>query len=217
MRPSSPAIALEGLPIIGLAVFVTLVFAILGWSILAVLGIVLTFFCLNFFRDPERVVPSEAGLAVCPADGKVVKVGRAKDPLSGEERGYVAIFMNVFNVHVNRASVTGRVTRIIYHAGKFLNASFDKASTDNERCVIGLRDGQGCDWTMVLIAGLIARRIVCRVEEGDAVGRGQRVAMIKFGSRVDLYFPDDYVTLLHEGDKVLAGQTVACRARETSS
>ena len=116
--------------------------------------------------------------------------------------------MNVLNVHVNRSPVAGRVAAIAYHPGKYINAAFDKASTDNERCAYSLEDAAGASWTMVQIAGLVARRIVCRVDPGDSLDRGQRFGMIKFGSRVDLYLPEGYAPAVSIGQKVLAGQTV---------
>jgi phosphatidylserine decarboxylase len=121
--------------------------------------------------------------------------------------------MNVFNVHVNRMPVAGRIARISYFGGKFLNASFDKASTDNERNSLLIEDGDGRSWTMVQIAGLIARRIICWGEEGDSLGRGQRFGLIKFGSRVDLYLPAEYEPTVRIGDKVFAGQSVLARKK----
>ncbi len=183
----------------------------LGCAVMTVVFLVLVWFALNFFRDPERVVPDEEGAAVSPADGRVVKVERRTDPVSGETRQCVCVFMNVFNVHVNRSPVTGTITAIRYHAGKFFNASLDKASTDNERCEYQVTDASGATWTFVQIAGLVARRIVCRVERGDELARGERFGMIRFGSRVDLYLPDSYIPAVSVGEKVLAGQTVIAR------
>jgi len=213
MKKQTIGITLEGVPAIGLSAFFTLVLAILDCATGAAVGLALTFFCVNFFRDPERYPSREPGLAVSPADGKVVKAGLARDPFTGQERKVVCIFMNVFNVHVNRMPVEGAVEQIKYHPGKFLNASFDKASEDNERCALSIRDAQGGQWSVVQIAGLIARRIVCRVEEGDTLGRGERFGMIKFGSRVDLYLPDAYDLAVQVGDKVLAGQTIVARLK----
>ncbi|MGE4298972.1 MAG: phosphatidylserine decarboxylase family protein [Desulfovibrionaceae bacterium] len=216
MRNSSVSLAREGVPFIFLAAFATLVFALLEWEIAACAALALTVFSVNFFRDPERVIPSTTHdplVAVSPADGKVVKIGRMRDPITGEERTAVCVFMNVFNVHVNRCAVAGTVERIRYYPGKFLNASFDKASEDNERCALGIVDAHGGRWTMVQIAGLIARRIVCWAEEGDVLGRGQRYGLIRFGSRVDLYLPQDYTPAVGIGDKVLAGQTILASKR----
>jgi len=215
MQKPSPGVSLEGLPIIGLAVLLTLTLALLGWVFWAFLCFLLTCFIGHFFRDPERVVPTGAGLAVSPADGRVVRVGRTKDPISGEERQIVSIFMNVFDVHVNRSPVRGKILQIKYFPGKFLNASFDKASEENERNVLKIEDDDGQNWTVVQIAGLIARRIVCWVEEGDAVKRGQRIGLIKFGSRVDLYISDEYTSTVVMDQRVYAGQTIT--AKKTDS
>lgn len=208
MQKAHIGITPEGVPSIGLCALAAIVFGTLGWWFFALVFLVLTLFCCHFFRDPERVVPAGEALAVSPADGKVIRVTLQKDPITGEERQYIAIFMNVFNVHVNRSPVKGQVSAITYHPGKFFNASFDKAATDNERCVYQLTDSDGDTWTMVQISGLIARRIVCRVGVGDTLDRGQRYGMIKFGSRVDVYLPKNARPAVTTGDKVFAGQTV---------
>jgi phosphatidylserine decarboxylase len=205
----------EGLPFIGLSALLALCLALLGWWFLTLVALALTGFVLNFFRDPERIGPEDPDLAVAPADGRVIRVVRAVDPLSGEQRTCVSVFMNVFNVHVNRMPVAGTVKRMRYHPGTFVNASLDKASEFNERNVIGLTDAQGLDWTMVQIAGLVARRIVAWAEPGDVLGRGERYGMIRFGSRVDLYLPQAYDSLVEPGRKVHAGETpVAARRRD---
>ena len=201
-------ICLEGLPIIFIVALATIVFALLGWKVVAVVGLIATLFVLNFFRDPERVVPQEPGLAVAPADGKVVKIEKMMDPFSGQERTAICIFMNVFNVHVNRSPVAGQVVGIKYFPGKFFNASLDKASRDNERNAISIKDKDGRFWTVVQIAGLIARRIVCWTEQGDYLKRGERLGMIKFGSRVDLYLPQGYEPEVKVNDEVFAGQSI---------
>ena len=208
MRNPSPGITPEGGPSIGLCVLASLVFAILGWPAPALIFLLLTLFCCHFFRDPERVVPAGPDVAVSPADGKIIKIAMMPDPFTHEPRQCICVFMNVFNVHVNRSPVAGRVAAIAYHPGKYINAAFDKASSDNERCAYSLKDAAGDSWTMVQIAGLIARRIVCRVDPGDSLDRGQRFGMIKFGSRVDLYLPEGYSPVVGIGQKVLAGQTV---------
>ena len=211
MRVPSVGITPEGWPIIGLCAFSSLVFALIGCWPVALFLLVCCWFSVHFFRDPERVCPKAPGLAISPADGKILSVGKRKDPLSGEDRMCICIFMNVFSVHVNRSPVDAAVESIHYHPGKFFNASFDKASTHNERCSYLLRDNDGGQWTMVQIAGLIARRIVCRVEEGDKLARGERYGLIRFGSRVDLFMPDEYNPLCSAGDQVFAGQTVLAR------
>ncbi len=211
MRKASIGITPEGVPAIGLCALVTLSLAMLGCATGSFVFMLLTWFCCHFFRDPERVTPTAPGLAVSPADGKVVRVQTMPDPFTGQPRTAVCIFMNVFSVHVNRAPVTGTVTGIAYHPGKFLNAAWDKASTDNERCAYQMTEDGGSTWTFVQIAGLIARRIVCRTDEGDALARGERFGMIRFGSRVDLYLPDDYSPAVNVGEQVFAGQTIVAR------
>ncbi|WP_028575356.1 phosphatidylserine decarboxylase family protein [Desulfonatronovibrio hydrogenovorans] len=210
IKPSTQ-IRLEGMNAIILAILATLVFALLGWGFLALLGLVSVGFILNFFRDPERVVPDEPDVAVAPADGKVVKAGLMTDPITGEERQAICIFMNVFNVHVNRMPVAGKIEAIKYFPGKFFNASLDKASRDNERCAWLLSDEKKGKWTMVQIAGLVARRIVCLAEKGDQLARGERYGLIKFGSRVDLFLPSEYEIAVDIGDKTIAGQTIIAK------
>lgn len=211
MRKPSISLTPEGWPSIILAASATLVFSLLGWAVPAVLGLAILALLLNFFRDPERFVPSEPGLAVAPADGRVIKVGTGADPVSGEERTVVCIFMNVFNVHVNRACVAGRVSAMRYWEGRFINASFDKASEHNERLALQITGAEGETWTMVQIAGLIARRIIPWAQMGDHLERGQRYGMIKFGSRVDVYLPEGYSPAVSVGQRTAAGQTVIAR------
>ena len=211
MRKPSIAVSLEGLPFIGLCSLLTLALALLGWTFWAFVAFLLTAFVVNFFRDPERVAPTGPGLAVAPADGVVVKVGPAMDPATGEERTVVCVFMNVFNVHVNRSPVDAEVTDVVYHEGLFINASLDKASEDNERNEVRLKDAEGQAWNVIQIAGLIARRIVSWAETGDSLSRGQRLGLIKFGSRVDTYLPPTYEPAVAEGQKTVAGQTVLAR------
>jgi phosphatidylserine decarboxylase len=204
-------LALDGLPIIGVLALAALVAALLRWPYASVFFLLCTAFCVQFFRDPERVVPDGPGLVVSPADGRVVRLGRAPDPLTGEMKDVVCIFMNVFNVHVNRVPVAGTIERIEYFPGKFINAELDKASTDNERNVVVVTDAEGRSFTVVQIAGLIARRIVCRVKPGDTLERGERYGMIKFGSRLDVYLPRGYHQFVTMDQKVVAGQTVIAR------
>ncbi len=163
MRRQHAQLCPEGYKYIGLFAFATLLFALLKWPFFALLGLVLTALAVNFFRDPVRVAPHDKALAVAPADGKVVRVGEALDPLTREARTVVCIFMNVFDVHVNRTPLEGTVTRIEYVPGLFFNASLDKASEDNERCLYRIEDGER-SWTVVQIAGLLARRIGPRKE-----------------------------------------------------
>lgn len=211
MRKPSVGIAPEGAPFIGLSAFTSLLAALLECWPAALLFWLLCVFSVYFFRDPERVIAQEPGIAVSPADGKIVKIETRESPFNNQESQCICIFMNVFNVHVNRAPVACAVKAIDYFPGKFFNASLDKASTDNERCAWLLDDSQGNNWVMVQIAGLIARRIVCRADPGDQLGRGERVGLIRFGSRVDLYLPAGYAPAVGLGAKVVAGQTIIAR------
>jgi len=176
------------------------------------LGVIFAGFCLYFFRDPERVPPGRAGLLVAPADGTVVSVQPAVPPLElglGETpRWRVAIFLSVLDVHVNRVPADGTVTRIAYRHGAFLNASLDKASDENERNAIAIRLPDGREIAVVQIAGLIARRIVCDIREGDAVQAGARFGIIRFGSRTDLYLPEGVQALVAVGQTMIGGETV---------
>jgi len=207
LSPPHPA----GRPFIagGAAVLLAgLVFA--DW--LAWLGAAFVLFCLYFFRDPERTPPDRPGALVAPADGRVVMVGMAVPPaeldLGPAPRWRVAIFLSVLDVHVNRMPIDGTVTRIAYRHGKFLNASLDKASTDNERNALAIRLADGREIAVVQIAGLIARRILCDVREGDAVRTGGRFGIIRFGSRTDLYLPEGVAPLVAEGQTMIGGETV---------
>lgn len=181
-----------------------------GW--LAVVGLIFVLFCLYFFRDPERVPPDRPGLVLAPADGHVVSVEMATPPeelgLGPAPRWRVAIFLSVLDVHVNRMPAEGVVTRIAYRHGAFVNASMDKASVDNERNAIAVRLPDGRDLAVVQIAGLIARRILCHVHEGDHVSAGGRFGIIRFGSRTDLYLPAGVTPLTSVGQTMIGGETV---------
>jgi len=214
MLKPSVGIALEGLPYIIISAFVTLLCAILQWWFPTLVMLGLTLFIGHFFRDPERVGPEDAESVSSPADGKVIKVTREEDPITGEVRQVIAIFMNVFNVHVNRMPVSGKVETIRYIPGKFINASFDKAHKDNERNIVVVTGKGNQRFTMVQIAGLIARRIVCWAEPQDKFKRGERFGLIKFGSRVDLYIPDGYMPVVSVGQKVIAGETTLAEKRK---
>lgn len=212
MRNSNQPVAQEGYPFIGLFAFVTLVFSLLDWGFLAVLLLALTLFTVYFFRNPERVTPQEEGLVIAPADGEVIFVGEVE-----EERYFdapvqkVSIFMNVFNVHVNRVPLSGKVVDMFYHRGEFLNASLDKASEQNEQAGILLESDKGRRILFVQIAGLVARRIVTYPLIGDLLQVGQRYGLIRFGSRVDLYLPQDCEVEVGLGDKTVAGESVIGR------
>ena len=214
MLKPSVGLSLEGVPYILFTALCTLVFALLGWWFLTVVFLVVSALTLNFFRDPERVQPEDAEAVVSPADGKIIKIGRETDPVSGEARQVICVFMNVFDVHVNRMPVSGTIQAIHYHSGKFFNASLDKSSKDNERNVVEIVGKGNQRFTVVQIAGLIARRIVCWAEKGDKLKRAERFGLIKFGSRVDLYLPDGYDCSVYVGDSVFAGKTVVAVKRQ---
>jgi len=202
----------EGWPFIGIAVLLNFLAVRLGGS-WGWLFAPITLWVIAFFRDPERRVPETETGIVCPADGRLLPVVETEAP---EELGFgaqkmtrLSIFMNVFNVHVNRIPCNGEVARLAYRPGKFFNASFDKASVHNERMAIRLkREGLGGDIAVVQIAGLIARRIVCDLKEGERVWRGSRFGLIRFGSRVDVYLPTGARVLVKEGQNVKAGETL---------
>ena len=176
------------------------------------LALLFTLFCLYFFRDPQRVPPARPGALVAPADGRVVSIVPAVPPpelgLGPDPRWRVAIFLSVLNVHVNRVPADGTVTRIAYRHGRFVNASLDKASESNERNALAIRLPDGREIAVVQIAGLIARRILCSVREGDHVRAGSRFGIIRFGSRTDLYLPDGVRPLVTEGQTMIGGETV---------
>jgi len=175
-------------------------------------GVIFTLFCLYFFRDPERVPPPRGNVVLAPADGRVVMAGPAVPPaelgLGDAPRYRICIFLSVLDVHVNRMPVDGVVTRISYRSGAFLNASLDKASVDNERNALAIRMTDGRDIAVVQIAGLIARRILCHVREGDQVQAGDRFGIIRFGSRTDVYLPEGARPLASVGQLMIGGETV---------
>jgi len=205
----------EGLPFVGAFALTSLVLFWL-WSPLGWIGTLATLWCAYFFRDPERVTPVREGIVVAPADGRISRITNAAPPkeLALGERPLprVSIFMSVFDCHVNRSPVTGRIERIVYHPGAFLNADLDKASENNERNSLLIATGQ-VRIGVVQIAGLIARRIVCFVREGATTGAGERIGMIRFGSRVDVYLPESVRPLVAEGQTAIAGETVIADLR----
>ncbi|TWI77240.1 phosphatidylserine decarboxylase [Desulfobotulus alkaliphilus] len=212
-RPDLPSesgfpIARAGYPFIFISVFVTAIAAILGWSWLAGLGLCFSLFCFWFFRDPDRVIPSDPSALVSPADGKVIVAKRVEAHPYGEGPAFqISIFMSVFNVHVNRIPFDGVVREVRYQPGRFLNASLDKASKDNERNALLIETPSSVKFWTVQVAGLVARRIICRVREGDSVSRGVRFGVICFGSRLDLYLPADFECAVKVGEKTQAGTT----------
>jgi phosphatidylserine decarboxylase len=203
-----PIIAREGWPYLTASLIVAILVTWWGgwWSV--PLWIVY-FFILQFFRDPPREVPQGEGLVLCPADGKVIVVGETADPYRGGAQSIkVSVFMNVFNVHSNRSPVDAAVKEVAYSKGLFVNASFDKASAENERNALVLRMDSGTEISCVQVAGLIARRILCYAKVGDRLARGQRYGFIRFGSRVDVYLPPGSRVRVAIGDAVKATSTV---------
>jgi len=215
MAPVHP----EGYLFIGIFALASLVLFIfskpLGW-----IGVVLTLWCVYFFRDPVRVTPVRDGLVIAPADGKISSVSLAVPPaelgLGSESLPRVSIFMSVFDVHVNRSPVSGEIERIVYRPGKFLNADLDKASEDNERNGLVVRTPSG-RYGVVQIAGLVARRIVCFVKEGQLVSAGERIGLIRFGSRVDVYLPAGTKPLVSVDQYALGGETVIADLAATAA
>jgi phosphatidylserine decarboxylase len=205
----------EGYPFVGAFALGSLVLFLI-WSPLGWIGTVLTIWCALFFRDPVRVTPVREGIVVAPADGRVAAVANAPPPpelgLSERALPRVSIFMSVFNCHVNRSPVTGRIDEIAYHPGAFLSADLDKASEDNERNSFLISTGTA-RIGVVQIAGLVARRIVCFVRKGTSVGAGERIGMIRFGSRVDVYLPEGVRPLVAEGQSAIAGETIIADLR----
>jgi phosphatidylserine decarboxylase len=208
LTPQIP-VAKEGYPFIGFAVFCTLVLALLDLHAAAVISFIATTFVVCFFRDPERFGPARHDALVSPADGKVIRIEKVSDnPFTETEAYKISIFMNVFNVHVNRIPCRGRVEKVVYKPGKFYSADSAQGGLENEYCATIISTPQGKPLAFVQIAGLIARRIVCWLEPGDELMRGSRFGLIRFGSRVDLYLPLETEVLIKEGDKVRAGETV---------
>ena len=210
----------EGYPFVGGFALVSLVLLWL-WPPLGWIATFATLWCAYFFRDPPRVTPVREGVLVAPADGRVSRLANAVPPkeLDLGERALprISIFMSVFDCHVNRSPLAGRIERMVYRAGAFLSADLDKASEDNERNAFVIATGTGQRIAVIQIAGLVARRIVPFVREGEAVGAGQRIGMIRFGSRVDVYLPEGARALVAEGQTAIAGETVIAdlKAAET--
>lgn len=208
MRNEQTPIAVEGYPFIAAAGFVTVVVALLGWKILAVVALVVTLFITYFFRNPERIVPEDEHAVVAPADGKIIYVGPSREEHLDAESTKISIFMSVFNVHVNRAPLSGRVLDTFYRHGKFLDVRDERATFENEQQGLVLEATGGMKIVVVQVAGLIARRIVCYARKGDTLKRGERYGLIRFGSRLDVYLPKETVVKVAMGDKTVAGETV---------
>ena len=203
-----PLVAREGWAHIALAVAAAaVVHYAAGWPWALPLWIAAVF-VLQFFRDPPRTIPDDPRAIICPADGRVVAVGDIEDPYLKRPAKRVSVFMNVFNVHSNRCPIEGKVMERWYAPGKFINAALDKASVENERNALHIRTDDGVDIVVVQVAGLIARRILCYVQPGDRLGRGQRYGFIRFGSRVDVYFPPDSRMRVALGDRLKGGRDI---------
>ena len=209
MLAAKVPVAREGYPFIGFAAFLTLIFAGLGLTGPTLLALLATAFILYFFRDPERFIPERADALVSPADGKVILVEDVMDQnFTGGQAYKISIFMNIFNVHVNRAPCDGDVDRVFHVPGMFYSADSAQGALRNEYCATLLTTPAGSKIAVVQVAGLIARRIVCWLEPRDRVRRGQRIGLIRFGSRVDLYLPKETSVQVAVGQKVIAGETV---------
>lgn len=210
MKVKLPDIAPEGHIFIIIFAVITVLFFLIS-SLLGLVGLVLTIWCIAFFRDPERVTPQHPSLIVAPADGRIIKIEKVVPPEElniTKQMLKISIFMNVFNVHVNRSPCAGKIHKIIYTAGKFINASLDKASEDNERQSFFLTTDNGDEIVFTQIAGLVARRIVKFIDEGTEVLGGEKVGLIKFGSRVDVYLPSHVTPFVAEGQTTIAGETI---------
>jgi len=202
-------VASAGYPFIFAAAFTTAVLALLGLTTLTLISLVATFAICGFFRDPDRIIPDHPGALVSPADGKVIAAGQVhSSPYYEGPAMKISIFMSVFNAHINRVPVNGLVKEISYYPGKFFSANLDKASRENEHNAVFIEMENGKPLCVVQIAGLIARRIICKIQAGDRVIRGQRFGLICFGSRLDVYLPSDFELKVALGDKVYAGASI---------
>ena len=208
-----PKIHAEGYKFLVIAGIITIIFYIFS-SFLGLIGLVLTIWVYYFFRDPDRIIINDDNYLVSPADGEVIKVEEVDGPkelgLENKKFKKISIFMNVFDCHVNRTPCSGTVEEILYKPGKFLNASFDKASEDNERNYYKIKDNAGNNIIVVQIAGLIARRIVCETNNGQTLSQGERIGMIRFGSRADVYY-ENYEPLVKVGQKTISGETLLAK------
>ena len=208
-----PKIHTEGYKFIVIAVFITIIFLIIN-NFLGLIGILLTVWVYYFFRDPERVIIGDDSYLVSPADGEVIKVEEVDGPkelgLENKKFKKISIFMNVFDCHVNRTPCSGIVEDILYKPGKFLNASLDKASEDNERNYYKIKDKHGNYIVVVQIAGLVARRIVCETNKNQELNQGDRIGMIRFGSRADVYY-ENYEPIVKVGQTAISGETLLAK------
>ncbi len=202
----------EGYRFIGIFAVITLLLFLFTGSFLGWIGVILTLWCVYFFRDPDRHVPTRDGLIVSPADGVVQMIERSVPPeelgLGSDPLLRISVFLNVFNVHVNRVPLGGTVVKQVYRPGKFLNAALDKASEENERHAVHLKTEGGKDIVFVQIAGLVARRILCHLTDGQEVRTGERFGLIRFGSRTDIYLPEGVEPLVGVGQNMIGGETI---------
>ncbi|MDF3834301.1 phosphatidylserine decarboxylase [Cupriavidus basilensis] len=209
MNYPHPLIAREGWPFLAGAFVISLLVQVGAGFWWALPLWIITLFVLQFFRDPPRPIPAQPNAVLAPADGRIVVVEKTMDPYAGREALKISVFMNVFNVHSNRVSVDGKVEKVEYFPGKFVNADLDKASLENERnAVVIRRAADGKVVTLVQVAGLVARRILCYTRVGETLSRGQRYGFIRFGSRVDVYLPVDARPRVTIGEKVSASSTI---------
>ena len=208
-----PKIHTEGYKFIVIAVFITIIFLIIN-NFLGLIGILLTVWVYYFFRDPERVIIGDDSYLVSPADGEIIKVEEVDGPkelgLENKRFKKISVFMNVFDCHVNRTPCAGKINEILYKPGTFVNASLDKASEDNERNYFKIKDNQNNDVIVVQIAGLVARRIVCEANKEQELKQGDRIGMIRFGSRADVYY-ENYEPLVKVGQKAISGETLLAK------
>jgi phosphatidylserine decarboxylase len=209
MKEAPITVAKEGYPFVAFAAFATFIFALLEYDLIALIMLFITGFVVYFFRDPERISPDDDDVVVSPADGKVILVEKIFDDRFVNEHVYkISIFMSIFDVHVNRIPFAGEVEKIQYGAGSFYAANTDQGGLANEHCGVVLSTKKGFQYAVVQIAGLVARRIVCWAEKGDYIERGKRFGMIRFGSRVDIYLPQNLQVEVSSGQRVKAGETV---------
>lgn len=206
-----PSFAKEGWPFIAISVGLALLILWLTNLVAALPFILIAAFVVQFFRDPPRTIPQDSNVILSPADGKVISIEKSHDTYQNVEALKISVFMNVFNVHSNRSPVDGEVLDVQYFAGKFVNADFEKASTENERNAVIVRMSNGQRITFVQVAGLIARRILCYTKSGEWLKRGERYGFIRFGSRVDVYLPLSATPLVSIGQKVKATETILAR------
>ena len=208
-----PKIHTEGYKFIVIAAFITIILLLVN-GFLGLIGLLLTIWVYYFFRDPERVIIGDDNYLVSPADGEIIKVEEVDGPkelnLENKKFKKISIFMNVFDCHVNRTPLSGKITDIKYIAGKFFNASLDKASEDNERNYYKLKDNHGNDIVVVQIAGLVARRIVCETNKDQTLNQGDRIGMLRFGSRSDVYY-ENYEPLVKIGQTAISGETLLAK------